>query len=1302
MQNFVSPHVHVKSLDSASTPEQFAKRELELGTGHLVVTDHGTLEATRQVYDLTRDKKAFRDLKPILGVEGYFRDDNCPFLAQVSAPRDEKGKHVGTYAKYLKYCHLTLHAMDEQAYGALSRVLSAADLRAEQHGKERKPLFTWENLEELGSHNVTMTSGCLIGMVGRHLVKNNDPHTALRYYDRLRGLVKPGNFYIEVMPHVCDRFWESKIVVDHGGGNVQKYPKYKQFKTHAEPEGIKLGALMEEYRGKGAGPTRERHKEFLEVMESRVWTPLETPLGFVSLSLQEGEVLNECRGWCPDGDVQLGLNRFLMQLAGRYGDPVLLSDDSHFAYPEEKIVQDIRLNQGDDDWRFVNSHHRMDSATAWAYAQAKLGVPEADFERWVQNTRDWASRFDDFKFSPRKTLPTSFYPKDTLRHILELVQKHGRMDWQDPVRVDRLKAELDLLTKNGVDLLPYFMIDEEVCRFYLKEGYLTGPGRGSAAGLQLAWLLGITHVDPIRYKLSMDRFMTSDRVKTGKLPDIDQDLPHRHLLISEDGKTGWLRERFGDCVAQISNDTTLRLKSSIKDTFRALERMRTGDRHARVPEHIEEFCKKLETPPQGINDQDYVFGYKDTDGNYQRGELEKNAALKKFTEEYPREWDIVCRLLGLSRQKSRHACAYVIADEPIQNFIPLQTVGDSRVTSFTAPAVEAAGGLKMDFLVVHAINDIDCALKLIRSRYDQETWQTDDEGIPYVMTEGKKLTKVQALPFQGRSVDVYDLPEDPNVFRDICEGKVETVFQLDAGAARQGLKHFAIEADGKPPIGSIEALSAFTALDRPGPLDAKPEGANHNFLVEFANRAKGKPAVGRMAILDELLPETYGVIVYQEQLQAIFQQVGETTAIDANNFRGRISKKKLVDVNKIDKPIFMKKALPKLEAAADILWNQMQTFGQYGFNKSHATCYMVTAYACAFLKRHFPLEWWTSVLNNADRAEIDEKFWRYCGHIIDLPDLRYSQPGFVIQNERIRAPLSLLVGLGQKAHAQLLENGPYESITDFLEKIEAWKRRNPLLDKAGKQVLTKAGKGRHCTSALNGGVITNLIISGVMDSLFPGTDSLGMPMRTQDRLSAWSAAKAEIASRGKKRRKEVKPVGTEFDWLKDPLAHYQARKKVLPAYSASVLDILNGDNRVFDATVGEAKCKAVMTRSQNREDPTKFRTRYWKLVTGPQYEYLGSLDVLPPVDIDVALLGYVVLDRRFDYKQKSSGEDRTACELILDVDGVRINMVRWPSKSGLPAAFNQPLQGAVVACLFTRGSNEKDFFFADVSILAAL
>lgn len=236
----------------------------------------------------------------------------------------------------------------------------------------------------------------------------------------------------------------------------------------------------------------------------------------------------------------------MVELAEKYGDPILISDDSHYAHSDEKIVQDMRLAQS-GSWRFYGSYHRQSSAEAWEYFSNQMGISQKQFDGWVDNSYAWGSRFKDFKLASQgPSLPVKFYEakyaevgaRNSLEYTFHLIKKHGRFDPTNKPYYDRLNQEIQLLYQNGtIDLLPYFMIDEEVCDLYVRNGQLTGPGRGSAAGLLLSYLLGITHVDPIRYDLSLDRFLTVDRIKSGRLPDVDQDLPSRDLLVGwdEDG-----------------------------------------------------------------------------------------------------------------------------------------------------------------------------------------------------------------------------------------------------------------------------------------------------------------------------------------------------------------------------------------------------------------------------------------------------------------------------------------------------------------------------------------------------------------------------------------------------------------------------------------------------------------------------------------------------------------------------------------------------------------------------------------------
>ena len=1663
MKNFVSAHVHQGSLDTAASPSAFAEREIELGTGYLVTTDHGTLQATRKVYDLAKEKK----LKPILGLEGYVRDDDCPILTAAGVAKDEKK----TFAEYAKYFHVTLHAIDQEAFETLVKVLSRTDLnRKEKHGQESKPLFTWADLEELGAKNVTMTSSCLAGMVQRHLVDHSNTDMAVAYYEKLRGLCKPGNFYTEVFPHVCDTYWQSSCIVTWIDGTEEKFVPWKKFKTEKHGD-AQVQELAKKLKGKVFTPSEA--PVLVAVMENRKWVEC-APRKILRVEIREGFLKNECQPWCPDGDLQAGCNKFLLYMAEQYGDTIIIGDDSHFAKPDEKIVQDIRLQSGGGSWRFAGSYHRQDSAEAMAYFQARVGVDAATFEKWVENSYVWAKRFDQFELKTRKSLPTSFYPADTFGHTMALIEKQGRMDWNNQAWVERLEAEIKLLHQNGtIDLLPYFMIDQEVCDLYDEHRELPGPGRGSAAGVLLTYLLGITHVEPLRYKLSLERFLTASRIRSGKLPDIDQDLPHRDLLT--DPETGWLKKRFGECFAQISVDTSLKLRSSVKDVARVI--------HGRVPDDIEKLTKDFENAPQGVEDMDFIFGYSGSDKSWVKGSIESDAALMEYIKKYPAEWAIVQKCLGLTRQKSRHACGYVIADTPISDFIPMTTVGGVSVTAYTPKSVEAMGGLKMDFLVVNSLNDIRDCIQMIQDRRGgriMEAMKIDGKRVPghriVPLPDSYKPPNADEASFASGQdpnydpsedyADIWDLPEDQDVFRDFCEGKTETVFQFNTPGMLGWLPEFdhvkCTDSDGKTrkALDSIEALAALTALDRPGPLDffvEAADGTKHNMLVEYARRARGDNPTGNLPILDQLLPDTYGVIVYQEQLQRIFQHVGGTSAEEADDFRVHISKKQAMKVMQ-DRVVFDKGAIPMLgEDQAKQLWDSMETFANYGFNKSvagdtildfrggskalkefvggevvesvdengnivedvvvalhdhgtipgfaiefddgycvtvsanhkfltsegqkplhelvtrnlgvlcrsvhndkdstlasstemfdllsghaqkrstaqeldrtvrrdfrdprsvvdsqenlptvsrdkkgqckgqdeqtqhlsgtearclqsrnqnlrstghstpesskarslaegssggnlgdlgesssfseavkngglvevlrgtylaggagqvrggaqadrlrlsgrtdlggsrrllpllrtvedkaqpslrarqgcdaksgstetecnidpavrrmlsefgrqdarrlapvaysdaplssigslvlrrivrvrfvgfkhmydlevshskhnyllpngvvtsnsHAVCYVIISYACAYLKHHYPLEWWTSVLRNADKSEINETFWRYCGHLIDLPDLNLSEDRFEIRNERIRAPVTLLLGIGEKAHQQLCAGRPYASILDFCQKNEAFKKAGTtqvlgddgkpvmVVDKKTQQLVPKTRAGH---SALNKTVVGTLIVSGAMNSLFPpNTD-------TVDQLGMYFKAAADAAN-----KKKIEPVPGKY-LLLDALIRFQMRKAVLPAYAESLLQ--HFEHRKIECFHPETV--------NNRACFFHGGTTY-PFASMHEIECIAARKPWPEsFSVAVAGAAYIVSERKFKY-----GQNNQAIEYVLDIDGGRMKVVRWPDrnsqdKSKLPMKYRDDLTGSVVVALLRKYREDRPFALDDLEIV---
>lgn len=1262
LPNVPSPHVHPESLDSGSTPEAFVAREVELGTGAATATDHGSMAAVRTVYDLAR--KA--NLTPILGFEGYLRDDDCPILLDAGYRRDEDGTFLSTY----KYGHFCLHLEDQAAYERASVVLSRADLRAEQHGSERKPIMGWRDLEELGETNVTLTSGCLIGAVARHLVERADARTAVRYYERMRALVRPGAFYVEVFPHDTSKNYVNALFLDLEGGERIRFRAAKD-----RDKGKLIRVSGQEIRADQLVGRKELG-ELQGIKNYHTWEERE-PRRILRAELVEGFIENECKPWAGGNpDVQAAVNRFMIAMARRYGDPVLISDDAHYANPEDKIVQDTRLAQS-GNWRMYGSYHRYSSEEARAHFQRTLGTSDAEFQGWLENNQAWAARFKGFKFDTPVSLPTKFYPADTLGHLMGLIKAGGRMRWGDRRYLERLATEIDLLHRNGVeDMLPYFFTSEEAVGEYRRAGIITGPGRGSAAGLLIAFLLHITHVDPLHpsYQLSLDRFLTKDRIKDGAWPDIDMDFPHRELLEGPEGhpEQGWLRRRFGDHFAQISTNMTLRARAAVKDVCRMTQGV--------VSPEVEDLTKQFSKVPQGVTDRNHIFGYTSDDGKEVPGAVTYDVALQQFVAQYHREWEIVQKCLSLARGKSRHASAYAIMNEPVQRRLPTMTIGGVLTTQFTAGSVEKMGAIKMDFLVVRALLAIQDAVQLVQRRSGV---MIPSEG--QILENRGLVPSYQLVPHGDQLYDVWDLPDDDVVFKEIAAGKTETVFQFNTEGVRGWLKYFdGPRPDGRPALSSVYDLAVLTALDRPGPLDAlvpdpAAPGEHHNMLVEYAHRTRGMArSTGILPVMDKLLPSTHGVMVFQEQVQYAYQQLTGCTGSEAEEFRRNVSKKKAAKIQEAFKFFFPRASERMGEENARQIWDAFNKFAAYGFNLSHAVCYALIGYVCAFLKYHHPQEWWCAVMRHAKKDDATGKHWAFVKHMIDLPDLTRAAENFELHGDRIVAPLTMLHGLGETAHAQLLAAAPYASVEDLVAKVEAHKRATgKTVRKIRKNKKTKLDEEvevfQNGHSAVHRGIIYPMLIVGTMDALLPEDVRKGTVL---EKLFYFEQASARVTG-----AKRPKPVPEWYGKI-GALARYVLRKKILPAYAEDVRPIVAETLR-SDFTVEEIRGKPA------------YRWRGIRVRSGREIRFLDTVRPLPPGGLREAALAYVQDTRAFTYH-----ESKRALELVLDIDGETIKMVAWPSRSK-KQAISPGVKGHLVLVELTRWKDQSGFAVGDLEIVQA-
>ncbi len=668
-----------------------------------------------------------------------------------------------------------------------------------------------------------------------------------------------------------------------------------------------------------------------------------------------------------------------------------------------------------------------------------------------------------------------------------------------------------------------------------------------------------------------------------------------------------------------------------------------------------------------------------------------------------------------------HNCAYVIAGKPIKEFIPLTMVSDVRVTSYTAASVEAAGGLKMDFLVVNSLNDIGDAVQLIQKRHafdprgKYQVLEHDEDLIGWsgprftkkrfsLIIDGRRVPCQRLVPIGDRYYDVWDLPEDQAVFTDVATGHTETCFQFNTPGAIQWLEHFGYrKPNGNYAIDSVLGMSAFTALDRPGPLDimvTDPSAPDkkHNMLVEYARRARGEPgSKDVLPIFDQLIPETYGVMVYQEQLQKVYQNLTGCTGAEAEDFRTNVAKKKKELVDKAY-PNFVEKASQKIgEDNAKSAWEFFKTWGQYGFNKSHAVCYSVIGYVCGYLKHHYPLEWWTSVLKNADRGEINDKFWRHCGHLIDMPDVTLSDDVFTIQNERIRAPISLLQGVGAKAHEQICRYRKYTDLKDFCEKIEKHRMANGhVAEREVKKKKKELAEGEvygvkekrmvfvKGKSAITRKIAYTLILSGAMDSLFPATDEQGLELAVLDKLVMFE--KEYAAALGKKK---VEQVSMKYTMV-TPWQRFQMRKAILPMYAEDLIQLLI-----------ETKVPGVYVTEGTRADHSIYRAAMLKWGSGQKEQIVRfvnstqlaalSGDILNFEPMTLAVVGYIDSQRPFNY-----GQGRQAVELVVDVDGQKFKLVKWGGKDGLAEGWTQSMEGSVSILVLTKFASNKPFAIDDL------
>ena len=547
----------------------------------------------------------------------------------------------------------------------------------------------------------------------------------------------------------------------------------------------------------------------------------------------------------------------------------------------------------------------------------------------------------------------------------------------------RMDYELSVIHQMGFD--EYFLIVSDFVGYAKRNGIPVGPGRGSGAGSLVAYFVGITDVDSLRYDLLFERFLNPERVS---MPDFDIDFCYNR----RDEVIDYVRKKYGEeRVAQIITFGTLAARAVVRDVGRVLG----------LPYRDVDEIAKLIPHAQGVTIRDALKG---------------KELLERYeeSEEIRRLLDVAMSLEGMPRHASTHAAGVVITENTVDSYVPVALNGDAPVTQYDMDAIAELGLVKFDFL-----------------------------GLRYltILSDAEREIQNQNPDF---SLDTIPL-DDASVYRMIGEGDTSGLFQLESGGMRQMLMQLQPQ--------SIEDIIAAIALYRPGPMDSIPT---------FIARKHGKEAVRYdVKETERILSVTYGCIVYQEQVMQIFRTLAGYSLARADLVRRAMAKKK-ADVLEAERESFLNGCAQNgiSEDIAGKIFDDMESFASYAFNKSHATAYAMITYRTAYLKKHYPAEYLcallTSVLGNAPKVSeyIAEASKR--GIRVLAPDINQSEMYFHVCGRDIRFGLLALKNVGVSFAAALIkerkQNGPYRSFEGFLSRVserELGRRQVEALIKSG-------------------------------------------------------------------------------------------------------------------------------------------------------------------------------------------------------------------------------------------------------------
>jgi DNA polymerase-3 subunit alpha len=683
------------------------------------------------------------------------------------------------------------------------------------------------------------------------------------------------------------------------------------------------------------------------------------------------------------------VNKNLMKISEELDIPVVATNDVHYLEQEDAQAHDVLLciqtgkNLSDEDrMKFPNDQFYLKDGQEMA--EVFSDTPEA-----IENTVKIAQRCNvefDFEqtYLPPYEVPEGESLTSYLRELCLSGVKRRYGELTEEVK-ERLDYELRIIEEMGYPA--YFLIVWDFIKYAQKMGIMVGPGRGSAAGSLVSYLLGITDIDPLKHGLIFERFLNPARVS---MPDIDIDFCYQR----RDEVIDYVTRKYGqDKVAQIITFGTMAARAVIRDVGRVLN----------IPYgKVDKIAKLI---PFGANLEEALESSPELKNIYQNEEEIKHLI------------DYAQRLEGLPRHASTHAAGVVISKEELTNYTPLQQNKGEVTTQYPMNNLEEIGLLKMDFLGLRTLTVINNSLKIIKRTQEIE-------------------------------LDLSEVPlDDQGTYKLLQTGNTEGLFQIESNL----FQRLIVDLQAT----KFEDLVALLALGRPGPLGS-------GMVDDFVERRHGKAEIEYLhPDLEEILKETYGVIVYQEQVMKIANEIAGYSLGEADILRRGMGKKK-PELLKKHRQKFIDGANEKgySEDLANELFDLMEYFGGYGFNKSHSAAYALVSYQTAYLKNYYPVEFMasllSSVMGNSDKVARYIEECRRMEIEVLAPDVNESEVRFTVINQKIRFGLEAVKNVGQKAIEEIIkareEKGSFDSIADFCEKVSLGKVNQRVIES-----LIKAG-----------------------------------------------------------------------------------------------------------------------------------------------------------------------------------------------------------------------------------------------------